>query len=85
MILGSGKTDILVLINLQGIFLVPQVIATFREIGEAIESYVKKSALVGLTSGGKQVLFKATQRKLSKINSQLFDTLEEAKEWLVSA
>jgi hypothetical protein len=84
LILTSGKTEILILINLQDIFLVPKVMETFMDVGKAIEPYVKKSALVGGSGGGKPVLIKATQRKLSKMDSRVFESLDEAKEWLVS-
>ncbi len=42
-----------------------------------------KEAVVGI-SGGKKILLKIVQ-SFTNMNLKVFDTLDEAKEWLISA
>ena len=67
--------------NMTNVFAVPEVVDKAKESGKITNHLTIKRAAVGIT-GAKKVLFNAFNR-FSGNNSRAFNTVEEAKEWLV--
>ena len=84
MIKDTGKTDILNLTDMTDVYTTPEVHTKMKEVGNEILKYSKKSAIVGMSTGAKNLLI-STFIKLSGKPMKLFNDIEEAKEWLVSA
>lgn len=60
----------------------PDIVAKLKEVSARTKSYRKKAAVVGVT-GVKAILLSAINM-FSKSTVVAFDTIEEAKDWLVS-
>ena len=67
--------------NMTGVFAVPDVVEKAKESGKITNHLTIKRAAVGIT-GAKKVLFNAFNR-FSGNNTRAFDTVEDAKDWLV--
>ncbi|MEP2024825.1 MAG: hypothetical protein ABJH98_00115 [Reichenbachiella sp.] len=67
--------------NMTGVFAVKEVVDKAKESGKTTNHLTIKRAAVGIT-GAKKVLFNAFNR-FSGNNTRAFDTVEDAKNWLV--
>ena len=67
---------------MRGVFVSPQVDKGLKELGNIIMQDSKKAAVVGMATGIKKVKIYAFLKFESK-PMKLFDTVEDAKEWLV--
>lgn len=84
-LLESHMEHVLILSDIRGAKFDKRNVAELKRISQAVEDQVEKYAVVGVT-GLKKVLFQAVQmvaRKKDKTYLQAFETLEEAKDWLV--
>ncbi|HCX20734.1 MAG: hypothetical protein CMB80_07805 [Flammeovirgaceae bacterium] len=68
--------------NMTDVFGVSSVVEKAKESGKKTKHLTIKRAAVGIT-GAKKVLFNAFNR-VSGNNARAFDSVEEAKDWLVS-
>ncbi|MCV9385064.1 hypothetical protein [Reichenbachiella ulvae] len=68
--------------NMTGVFAVKEVLEKAKESGKVTSHLTIKRAAVGIT-GAKKVLFNAYNRFTGN-HSRAFDSVEEAKDWLVS-
>jgi hypothetical protein len=68
--------------NMTGAYAVPNVFKKAKESGKRTEHLTIKRAAVGIT-GAKKVLINAFNAFTGN-NAKAFDTVEEAKDWLVS-
>ncbi len=71
------------LADLEGAVVNKEVMARFKEIGPEIEPRTEKSAILGI-HGIRHILLSAYNRASGAANQKLFNTREEALEWLVS-
>ena len=78
----SGKTDLLFLTDVTSVHIDLAAVNAFKAATQAMEPYTKGSAVVGV-HGIRRILLDAVNR-FSKIETKAFDTLDQAKEWLVS-
>ncbi len=77
-----GKS--LILDDFEGAVVSKEVMARLKELGPQVELRTEKSAIVGI-HGVRHVLLAAYNRVTGASNNQkLFDTQEEALEWLIS-
>ncbi len=77
-------TKILSLSDFRGAVASKEVMAKLKELGPQVEARTEKNAIVGI-HGIRHVLLSAYNRVAGASNNQkLFDTQEEALEWLVS-
>ncbi len=78
-------TKIISLTNLEGAVVNKEGMAKLKEMGPKVETRIEKSAIVGI-HGIRHVLLSAYNRVTgaSKHKQRLFNTREEALEWLVS-
>lgn len=77
----NENRPLLRLSNMTGIFAVKEVLKKAQESGKATNHLTIKRAAVGIT-GAKKVLLNAYNR-VSGNKALIFDTLEDAKDWLV--
>ena len=78
----SQKTDVLLLVDVRGIFLVKDVIDAFIASATAIRPYAKKAAVAGITES-REILVSVVSL-LSGLTINTFESLDGAKEWLIS-
>ena len=81
-LLGMGKKDILLLLDLQGSYANKEIVNEFIAAGKLSNPFVKKTAVLGIT-GVKKVLLNVVN-KFTDVGANPFSTEEEAKDWLVS-
>jgi hypothetical protein len=82
-IASQPEASVMVLTDISKILASPQVVDLFKKSMSFTKKYVKKSAAVGIGfSGPKKVLFDIVLR-FSGQSVNLFNDLEEAKNWLV--
>ena len=67
--------------NITGVYGVESVVEKAKESGKRTNHLTIKRAVVGIT-GAKKILFNAFNR-VSGNNAKIFDSVEEAKDWLV--
>lgn len=79
-IMRAGK-DLLILVDVRDSYATTKMIAKMKEDGKAERPFVKKSAVVGIT-GMKEIFLKGINL-FTQQGIQPFNTIEEAKEWLV--
>ncbi|MEM9326961.1 MAG: hypothetical protein AAGA85_14940, partial [Bacteroidota bacterium] len=68
--------------NVEGVFAVKEVVKKAQESGKATSHLTIRRAAVGIV-GAKKVLLNAFNR-VSGNSTRVFDSVEEAKDWLVS-
>ena len=83
MILDDKIDDALTITDMRGVYVSPAVDKGLRTLGNQIMEHSKKAAVVGMATGIKKVIIYAFLKIESK-PMRLFDTLEEAQEWLVA-
>jgi hypothetical protein len=79
---AEGKSNLLMLVDLSGSFVYGEVLEEIKKAGKFTKEITAREAVVGIT-GGKKILLKIVQT-ITQMNLRVFDTLEEAKDWLVS-
>ena len=77
----SGKKDILYFVDNTNTIIVPEVKEVIKKAGEELAPYIKKTAVIGLSSAQK-ILINVLSR-LTGMSIKIFDTLNEGKEWLI--
>jgi hypothetical protein len=80
---SEGRKNLLMLVDVSGSFVYGDVLSEIKKAGKITKEMTLKEAVVGI-SGGKKILLKIVQ-SFTNMNLKVFDTLEEAKDWLVSA
>jgi hypothetical protein len=80
---ADGISDLLMLVDISGSFVYGEVLEEIKKAGKLTKELIAKEAVVGIT-GSKRILLKIVQT-FTKLDFKVFDTLEEAKDWLVSA
>ncbi|MBN1143723.1 MAG: hypothetical protein JXA72_04845 [Bacteroidales bacterium] len=78
----DGMKDLLMLVNISGSFVYGDVLAEIKKAASQTKELIAKEAIVGIT-GSKKILLKILQ-SFAKMDFRIFDTEEEAKDWLVS-
>ncbi len=79
-----APTKSLIFNNFEGAVVGKDVMTRLKEVGPEVEPRTEKSAIIGI-HGVRHVLLSAYNRVTGAANHQkLFDTQEEALEWLVS-
>lgn len=81
MLVASGSSENLTLTDMRDVFVNNEFIALAKEQGKVSLPLTKKAAIVGVT-GVKKILLTGVNAFTSKPRIP-FDTLEEAKDWLV--
>ncbi len=76
----NGELSILLLSDVTGSALDQDVMYAFRDLGQAIDAYIKAAAIVGM-SGIRKYALKMFNLVVSK-ERRTFDDLESAKRWL---
>ncbi|MBN1800881.1 MAG: hypothetical protein JW891_05200 [Candidatus Lokiarchaeota archaeon] len=79
--LKTGKKDLLVIVDVRDSFANKETVNAFNNAGKASKEILRKTAVLGIT-GVKKILLNVVN-KFSKVGAKPFDTMEEAKEWLV--
>ncbi|HEY0142158.1 MAG TPA: hypothetical protein VGF48_14765 [Thermoanaerobaculia bacterium] len=81
-ILRQPKDSVLALADLRGTVTGTEVVDLFKKSAKRTNGYVRKQAVVGIT-GVQRILASAVAR-FSGQSLHLFDTIEEANEWLAA-
>lgn len=81
LIRSSGKTEILYLLDITNNFVVSTVKDRMKQASKEIEPYIKKIAVIGVV--GAQKILVNILNKMIKYRINIFDTHDEAKDWLV--
>jgi hypothetical protein len=79
---AEGKKNQLMLVDITGSFVYGEVLDEIKKAGKITKEITAKEAVIGIT-GGKKILLKIVQT-FSNMNLKVFDTVEEAMDWLVS-
>jgi hypothetical protein len=79
---SDGKRDLLMLVDVSGSFVYGEVLDAIKRAGKLTKELTAKEAVVGIT-GGKKILLKIVQA-FTRMNLRVFDSVEDAKNWLVS-
>ena len=82
MIQQDNVNDALTISDMRGVYITPQVDKGLRVIGKDLMNLSDKAAIVGMATGIKKAII-YTFLKFEAKPMSLFDTVEEAKEWLV--
>jgi hypothetical protein len=80
---AEGKRDLLMLVDITGSFVYGEVLEEIKKAGKHTKEITAKEAVVGIT-GGKKILLKIVQA-ITNMNLKVFDKVEDAQDWLVSA
>jgi hypothetical protein len=80
---SEGKKDLLMLVDISGSFVYGDVLTEIKKAGKITKELTLKEAVVGI-SGGKKILLRIVQ-SFTNMNLKVFDSIDEAKDWLVSA
>jgi hypothetical protein len=80
---SEGKKDLLMLVDISGSFVYGDVLTEIKKAGKITKEMTLKEAVVGI-SGGKKILLKIVQ-SFTNMNLKVFDSLDEAKDWLIKA
>ena len=78
----TGKKNLLVIVDISNSYGNKEDVNAFKTAGKVYRLIVKKTAVLGIT-GLKKILINVVS-KFSKIDAKQFNSIEEAKEWLVS-
>jgi len=82
LIQAENIDDALSITDMRGVYVTPKVDKGLRILGNQIMDLSEKAAVVGMATGIKKVII-YTFLKFESKPMRLFDTVEEAKEWLV--
>ena len=79
---AEGKKNLLMLVDVTGSFVYGEVLDEIKKAGKFTKQITAREAVVGVT-GGKKILLKMVQA-FTTMNLKVFDSVEEAQNWLVS-
>jgi hypothetical protein len=79
---SEGKRNLLMLVDISGSFVYGDVLEEIKKAGKHTKELVRKEAVVGIT-GGKKILLSIVQ-SFTRMNLKVFDSVDEAKDWLIS-
>ncbi|HLO57230.1 MAG TPA: STAS/SEC14 domain-containing protein [Bacteroidales bacterium] len=79
---AQGRKDLLMLVDISGSFVYGEVLESIKRSGKITKELTAREAVVGIT-GSKRILLKIVQT-VTNMNFRTFDTVDEAKDWLVS-
>jgi len=80
---AKGKRNLLMLVDVTGSYIYDEVLDALKKAGKATKELTKKEAIVGIT-GAKKILLRIFQL-FTGMQIRQFDTLSEAKDWLIQA
>ncbi|MBN2613747.1 MAG: hypothetical protein JXB00_19475 [Bacteroidales bacterium] len=78
---SEGKKDLLMLVNVSGSYVYGQVLDALKKSGRITKDLTKKEAIVGI-SGAQKILLQIA-KTFTRMQLTVFNTVEEAKDWLV--
>jgi len=78
---ASGKTDLLMLVNISNSYIYGQAFAEIKKSGKLTQSITKRTAVIGIT--GAKKTFLDIVNVFTSLNVKPFDNIDEAKDWLV--
>jgi len=78
----SGKKDILLIVDVTGAYANKEAVNAFSESGKKSKILIKKTAVLGIT--GVKKIFLNIVNKFTNLNAKPFNTMEEAKEYLIN-
>jgi hypothetical protein len=78
---AEGKRNILMLVDVTGSYVYGEALEALKMSGRLTKELTKKEAIIGI-SGAKKILLRITQL-FTGMQLRPFDTLVEAKEWLI--
>ncbi|MBN2812841.1 MAG: hypothetical protein JXQ80_02125 [Bacteroidales bacterium] len=79
---AEGKRNLLMLVDITGSFVYGEVLEQIKKAGKLTKELTAREAVVGVT-GGKKILLRIVQT-FSNMSLKIFDSVEDAKEWLIS-
>jgi hypothetical protein len=82
-IIISDNKEYLQLVDISNAFATPLYMQAAKQVAKETPKLAKKRALVGITSSSRKILLMGYNLLLGKNGLRPFDTLEEAKNWLV--
>jgi hypothetical protein len=74
--------SVLAIVNVEGTLVNPEIVQAFRHLLPTTNKYVKRRAVIGL-SGFRRNFVHLVSNFVGSVNFHAFDTLEEAREWIV--
>jgi hypothetical protein len=80
--LNSAEKGYLSLVDVRDSYANKETVDAFNNAGKAVKDIVYKTAVLGIT-GVKKILLNVVN-KFSNVGAKPFNTMEEAKEWLVA-
>jgi len=78
---AEGKRDVLMLVDITGSYVYGEILNALKRAAKLSRELTRKEAVVGVT-GPKKVLLRIVQL-FTGMQLRPFDSLEEAKEWLI--
>ena len=81
MTLETGKTNLLVIVDVTDSYANKEAVEAFNIAAKGSKEIIKKTAVLGITALKK--IFLNVVNKFSKIGARPFNSIEEAKEWLI--
>jgi Holliday junction resolvasome RuvABC endonuclease subunit len=81
-IFKQPKGSVLLLMDTTGILITPEVLNLSKNTAMRAQPYLRKSAILGMTGARKSILDIVARFAGAKIMA--FDTVEQAKDWLVA-
>ena len=78
---AMGKRNVLMLVDITGSYVYGETMDALKRAAKLSKELTKKEAVVGVT-GAKKILLRITQL-FAGMQLRPFETLEEAKEWLI--
>jgi hypothetical protein len=78
---ADGKRNILMLIDVSGSYIYGEVLDAIKISGRISKELTKKEAIVGVT-GAKKILLRVAQL-FTGMQLRPFDTIDQAKDWLI--
>jgi hypothetical protein len=83
-IINSGNKDARLIVDMTGVIVTREIDTEMTQLGKETLPFVKKNAIVGMALGAKKWLalafFKSTEKQTDQ---KVFQTVEEAREWLI--
>ena len=79
--LESGKKNILSLVDVRNSYAIKETVDVFNNAGKVTKGIAIKTAVLGIT--GVKKIFLNVINKITNIGAKPFNTIEEAKDWLV--
>jgi len=80
-VIEHGKKDILALVDVTGAHIFGEALLEIKRVRKIIHVYARKTVVVGIT-GSKAVLLQAVDRIIGSRKTKIFDTKEEAINYL---